>query len=79
MENNSYQTNICGLFATSAIIIYGTIIFYKTFSFDMTTVLYALKNLLFTGLIFGFLGFKIGKIIDYSYSKRIKNIKNKQI
>ena len=69
MENSSYKISICGLFASSAVIIYG-IIFCRTFSFDLITVLYALKNLLLAGFIFGFLGLKIGEIIDYSLVKK---------
>lgn len=72
MENSSFKKSICGLFASSAIIVYGIIIFYRTFSFDLVTVLYALKNLLLAALIFGFLGLKIGEIIDYSYFKKNK-------
>ena len=70
MENSSYKTSICGLFASSAIIIYGIIIFCRTFSFDLVTVLYALKNLLFAGSVFGFLGLKIGELVDYSLVKK---------
>ena len=72
MENSSYKIIICGLFASSAIIIYGTIIFYKTFSFDLITVLYALKNIVLTSFIFGFLGLKIGEIVDNSFIKKNK-------
>lgn len=70
MDNGSYKMYISGLLASSAVIIYGFIIFYRTFSFDLITVLYALKNLLFAGVIFGFLGLKIGEIIDYSLIKK---------
>lgn len=70
MENSSHKISICGLFASSAVIIYGIIIFCRTFSFDLITVLYALKNLLLAGFIFGFLGLKIGEIIDYSLVKK---------
>lgn len=72
MENSSYKIIICGLFASSAIIIYGTIIFYRTFSFDLITVLYALKNIVLTSFIFGFLGLKIGEIVDYSFINKNK-------
>ncbi len=75
MENSSYKISICGLFASSAIIVYGVIIFYRTFSFDLTTVLYALKNLSIAGFIFGFLGLKIGEIVDYSIIKKNKKFK----
>lgn len=72
MENGSYKISICGLFASSAVIVYGIIIFYRTFSFDLITVLYALKNLLIAGFIFGVLGLKIGEIIDSSFIKNKK-------
>ena len=75
MENSSYKISICGLFASSAIIVYGVIIFYRTFSFDLTTVLYALKNLSIAGFIFNILRLKIGEIVEYYIKKKNKKFK----
>ncbi len=77
MKNDLYKKSICGLFVSGAVIIYGVIIFCKTFSFDLNTLLYAIKNLLITGIIFGILGAKIGEIIDCAYIKKNKKILTK--